>query len=169
MPKAKAIGSFLILGFLLGTISSHAATITYFAANGASVTRTEYKALEAEKYEDLQELEYFLSAKSGWHPSSIYSGLVIISLILYYLNINLSAFFLCLFSNISLILELLFLENPFRMILPKSKSQNVYARLNSKNKKKTRKLTQKIIWIDFLQHPASQHADRLAVELQDAG
>ena len=49
------------MGLMLGAISSHAATINYYAANGATVTKTEYTALEANKSEDLRELNDVLT------------------------------------------------------------------------------------------------------------
>ena len=48
---------------MLGAISSPAATITYYAANGVSVSGAEYKALEAEKSEDLRELKNILTGE----------------------------------------------------------------------------------------------------------
>jgi hypothetical protein len=65
MSKAVTIGSFLILSLMLWAISSHAATITYYAANGRPVTGTEYKALETEKFEDLRELKNILTGEVG--------------------------------------------------------------------------------------------------------
>ena len=52
-----------MLGLMLGAISSPAATITYYAANGASVSGAEYKALEAEKSEDFRELKNILTGE----------------------------------------------------------------------------------------------------------
>jgi phospholipid-binding lipoprotein MlaA len=46
---------------VLWAISSHAATITYYAANGAAITKAEYKAMGAQKSEDLRELKNVLS------------------------------------------------------------------------------------------------------------
>jgi phospholipid-binding lipoprotein MlaA len=45
---------------LLWAISSQAATVTYYAASGAPVTRAEYVTLEAQKSEDLRELKNVL-------------------------------------------------------------------------------------------------------------
>jgi phospholipid-binding lipoprotein MlaA len=61
MTKAITIGSILIFGLVLWAISSHAATITYYAANGAAITKAEYKAMGAQKSEDLRELKNVLS------------------------------------------------------------------------------------------------------------
>ena len=61
MTKAITIGSILIFGLVLWAISSHAATITYFAANGAPVTKAEYEALGAQKSEDLREFKNVLT------------------------------------------------------------------------------------------------------------
>jgi len=61
MAKAIKIGSILIFGLVLWAISSHAATITYYAANGAAITKAEYKALGAQKAVDLRELKNVLS------------------------------------------------------------------------------------------------------------
>jgi phospholipid-binding lipoprotein MlaA len=61
MTKAITIGSILVFGLVLWAISSHAATITYYAANGAAITKAEYKAMGAQKSEDLRELKNVLS------------------------------------------------------------------------------------------------------------
>ena len=56
MLKAITIGSLVILGLLLGIVSSSASATTYYAANGAAVSRAEYKTLEDQQSADLQEL-----------------------------------------------------------------------------------------------------------------
>lgn len=79
--------------------------------------------------------ESFLSAKSGWYPYALFSGLILLSMLLYlfggrwgtYAAIALSAI-----SIISVILELTFRNNPFRILLPKGNSQNVWAFIPSR-------------------------------------
>jgi len=55
----------VILALLLGIVSSSAATTTYYAADGAPVSRAEYKTLEHQQSADLRELHNVLTGEKG--------------------------------------------------------------------------------------------------------
>jgi len=77
-----------------------------------------------------------MSAKSGWYPYALFAALVLIAELLFLFKYPITAFFITLVSIISVITELLFKQNLFRIILPKGKSQNVILKI--KPQKETR-------------------------------
>jgi hypothetical protein len=98
---------------------------------------TTKKELEAAEYisEKLIQLGYepvketFISAKSGWYPYALFAVLVLIAELLFLFRYPITAFFITLVSIVSVITELLFKQNLFRIILPKGKSQNVIVKI----------------------------------------
>jgi hypothetical protein len=83
--------------------------------------------------------EHFISARSGWYPYALFSALLLVSEILSWLGGQWGAVIavvLTVFSLISVLLELAFRPNPFRWLLPKGRSQNVWARISSRNSPK---------------------------------
>jgi hypothetical protein len=78
--------------------------------------------------------ETFLSAKSGWYPYALFSGLIILSTLLHWYGGKwgtYAAIALVIFALVSVVFELAFRNNPIRMLLPKSRSQNVWALIPS--------------------------------------
>ena len=76
--------------------------------------------------------ERFISARSGWYPYALFSGLLLVSELVFWLGGQWGAIFavaVTLFSLISVLLELAFRPNPLRWLLPKGRSQNVWARI----------------------------------------
>ncbi|MGE5123041.1 MAG: M28 family peptidase, partial [Acidobacteriaceae bacterium] len=75
-------------------------------------------------------LETFYSARSIFHPHLLGSGLMLLAFILFPLggrfSVILSAL-ISLFAVVCELLELSFIRNPFRWIVPKGQSQNVFA------------------------------------------
>ncbi len=74
--------------------------------------------------------ETFSSARSIFHPHLLGSGLMLLAFILFPLGGRITATLAALLSIIVLVCELLelsFQNNPFRMIVPKGESQNVFA------------------------------------------
>jgi hypothetical protein len=76
--------------------------------------------------------EPFTSARSAWYPYALFSGLLLVSDVLFWIAGRwgaIAALVLALASIVSVLLELAFRPNPMRWILPKVRSQNVWARL----------------------------------------
>jgi hypothetical protein len=74
--------------------------------------------------------ETFSSARSIFHPHLLGSGLMLVAFILFPLGGKISVILAALLSIFVLVCELLelsFQNNPFRKIVPKGESQNVYA------------------------------------------
>jgi len=74
--------------------------------------------------------ETFSSARSIFHPHLLGSGLMLLAFILFPLGGRITAILAALLSIFVLVCELLelsFQNNPFRMIVPKGESQNVFA------------------------------------------
>ena len=85
-------------------------------------------------------VEPFQSAKSAWLPFALGSGLVIVGEVSFLLGGFyglLLAFWLTVFALSSLVLELMFKQNPFRWILPKGESQNVSVKISPEGSSKT--------------------------------
>lgn len=77
-------------------------------------------------------LETFRSARSGWWPYALYSGLVLVAVALFLAGGQagaLTALVLTIVSLVSVLLELAFRPNPLRWILPRGESQNVCAQI----------------------------------------
>jgi len=75
-------------------------------------------------------LETFSSAKSIFHPHLLASFLMLLAFILFPLGGTITAVLAALLSIFVVVCELMelsFQNNPFRMIMPKGESQNVYA------------------------------------------
>ncbi|GAB4506252.1 MAG: M28 family peptidase [Anaerolineales bacterium] len=86
-------------------------------------------------------VEPFTSAKSAWHPYVLFSALMLVGAILFWLGGRLgaiAALVLALIAIGSVLLELAFRPNPFRAVLPKGRSQNVWARIPPTGAVKTR-------------------------------
>jgi hypothetical protein len=74
--------------------------------------------------------ETFSSAKSIFHPHLLGSGLILLAFILFLIGGRISAILAALLSIFVLVCELLelsFQNNPFRKLVPKGESQNVFA------------------------------------------
>ena len=85
--------------------------------------------------------EPFRSAQSAWYPYVLFSGLLLLGEVLLLLGGRwgaVAAVSLALFSLASVLLELAFRPNPFRALLPKGPSQNVWARVPPTGEVKTR-------------------------------
>lgn len=83
--------------------------------------------------------ETFTSARSSYHPFALYSLLLLVGELLFWVagqTGGVVAAGLGVFSLTSALLELLFRSNPFRWLLPKGKSQNVWVRLQPKGEVK---------------------------------
>lgn len=77
--------------------------------------------------------ETFTSARSAWHPYSLFSGLVLVSEFLFWIGQRwgaIAALALVVLVLVSVLLELAFRSNPLRWVLPKGSSQNVWVRLS---------------------------------------
>ncbi len=77
-------------------------------------------------------VEPFTSAKSAWSPYVLFSALMLVAAALFWAAGSagaIAALVLSLFAIVSVLLELAFRPNPFRAILPKGRSQNVWARI----------------------------------------
>jgi hypothetical protein len=80
--------------------------------------------------------ETFMSARSAWHPYALFSGLLLVCTVLFWLGGRLgaiAALVLALLALGSVLLELAFRPNPLRWVLPKGLSQNVWARLQPRS------------------------------------
>jgi hypothetical protein len=76
--------------------------------------------------------EPFTSARSAWYPYALFAGLVLVSELTFWVGERwgaIAALALTLFALASVLLELAFRPNPLRWLLPKGKSQNVWARI----------------------------------------
>jgi hypothetical protein len=79
--------------------------------------------------------EGFQSGRSTYRPFALFSGLVLLSVALFWWGGRRGAAvaaLLTLVSLVSVLLELAFRPNPFRWLLPKGQSQNVWARIEPK-------------------------------------
>ena len=75
--------------------------------------------------------ETFTSARSAWYPYASFAGLVLVGEILFWTAGRWGAIIAAVLTAVALIsvlLELAFRPNPFRWILPRGRSQNVWAR-----------------------------------------
>ncbi|MFW9805526.1 MAG: M28 family metallopeptidase [Candidatus Thorarchaeota archaeon] len=84
-------------------------------------------------------VETFRSARSAWFPFALGSGLVLIGLILYLFGGFfglLLAILISILALSSLVLELMFKPNLFRLVLPKGDSQNVSVNIPSQESTK---------------------------------
>jgi hypothetical protein len=78
------------------------------------------------------EISPFASARSAWYPFALFSGLMLIALAFFLVGgriASLVAPALAAVSVASVLLELAFLPNPLRWILPSAESRNVSARI----------------------------------------
>ena len=76
--------------------------------------------------------ESFSSAKSAWHPVVLFCGAVLVAEVLFLLEGlwgAVAAVLLAGYVLSSVLLELAFRSNPLRWLLPKARSQNVWARI----------------------------------------
>ncbi len=84
-------------------------------------------------------LETFRSARSIFHPHLLASCLMLLAFILFPLGGKTTAILAALLSIVVLVSELLelsFINNPFRMIVPKGQSQNVFATILPKGEQR---------------------------------
>lgn len=80
--------------------------------------------------------EPFTSPRSVWHPYVLFSGLMLVSELLFWFGGRcgaIAALLLTLLALVSVLLELAFRSNPLRWILPKGPSQNVWAGLEPRD------------------------------------
>jgi hypothetical protein len=80
-------------------------------------------------------LETFKSARSIFHPHLLASCLILVAFIIFPLSGKTTAILAALLSIFVLVCELLelsFVNNPFRMIVPKGQSQNIFATIPPK-------------------------------------
>lgn len=78
------------------------------------------------------ETESFTSARYAWQPFALFSGLMLATLALFLANgtiAGITALILGAASVASVLLELSFLPNPLRWLLPRAQSQNVATRI----------------------------------------
>jgi hypothetical protein len=78
------------------------------------------------------EIGSFSSARSGWYPFALFSGLMLIALAFFLVGGRIGSLVapaLGAVSVASVLLELSFLPNPLRWVLPRAQSQNVSARI----------------------------------------
>jgi hypothetical protein len=76
--------------------------------------------------------EPFASATSAWYPYALFAGLVLSGAIAFWVGGRsgaIAALALALSAIVSVLLELTFLPNPLRWLLPRGKSQNVWAKI----------------------------------------
>lgn len=76
--------------------------------------------------------ETFTSARSSYYPYVLFAGLILVGEVLFLVGGRwgaVAALLLILFAIVSVLLELAFMPNPFRRLLPKGRSQNVWARI----------------------------------------
>jgi hypothetical protein len=81
-------------------------------------------------------IESFISARSAWYPYALFSGLMLVSELLFWLGDRwgaIAALALAATALASVLLELAFRPNPLRWLLPKGRSQNVWARLQPRD------------------------------------
>lgn len=80
--------------------------------------------------------ETFMSARSSYSPFVIFAGLILAGEILFWTGTRWGSFIalmLVLFAVGSVLLELTFRSNPFRWLLPKGESQNVWTRIQPRD------------------------------------
>jgi hypothetical protein len=83
--------------------------------------------------------EVFRSGRSTYHPFALFSGLVLLSVALFWWGGRWGAAAAALLTGTSLVsvlLELAFRPNPFRWVLPKGRSQNIWSRVEPKQEAK---------------------------------
>jgi hypothetical protein len=83
--------------------------------------------------------ENFSSSRSTYYPFALFSGLVLVSVLLFWRGGRgggAAAAALAFIALISVLLELAFRPNPFRWLLPKGQSQNVWVRIEPKGEPK---------------------------------
>ena len=76
--------------------------------------------------------EHFTSARSNWHPYALFSGLVLVGELLFWVGGRWGAWAalaLTVMAMASVLLEMTFRSNPLRWLLPRGRSQNVWARV----------------------------------------
>ncbi len=85
-------------------------------------------------------VETFLSARSAWWPSSLGLGIALIASLLSWLGgrVLIVSIAISIIALFSLLLEISFIPNPLRWMLPKGKSQNVWAVIPPQGKVKRR-------------------------------
>jgi len=80
--------------------------------------------------------EPFTSARSAWYPYALFSGLALVGALLFWVGGRWGAavaLALTLLALVSTLLELAFRPNPLRRVLPKGRSQNVWARIEPRD------------------------------------
>ncbi len=86
-------------------------------------------------------VEPFTSAKSAWYPYVLFSALMLLGVALFGIAGKfgaIAALVLAILAIGSVLLELAFRPNPFRAVLPKGRSQNVWARIRPTGEVKNR-------------------------------
>jgi len=84
--------------------------------------------------------ELFTSARSNYHPLLLSAGLFLLGEILFWiwgLTGAIVAFVLCLLILVAILLELTLRPNPLRWLIPKGRSQNVWAKIPASGKTRT--------------------------------
>jgi hypothetical protein len=77
-------------------------------------------------------IEPFISARSNWYPYALFSGLIIVSTLVFLFGDHwgtIVALTLTALSLLSVLFELSFKPNPIRWVLPTGTSQNTWARI----------------------------------------
>lgn len=123
---------------IMDRIKTHVHYLSVEIGPRGSTTPAERHAAEYAKkvYTDLglsPLVEYFLSAKSAWQPFTLGMGMVLIMEVIFWFGKQMGsaiAAIIAFLTVVSLILELSFISNPLRWVLPKGKSQNVSVRLD---------------------------------------
>lgn len=114
--------------------------IRYLAKTIGPRGSTTAKEAEAARYaaQVLQEaglepvIEPFISARSAWYPYALFSGVMLVGELMFWIGGRwgaIVALVLAVLALASVLLELAFRPNPLRWLLPKGRSQNVWARL----------------------------------------
>lgn len=104
----------------------------------AEYARAHFKSLGLDTY-----WEAFTSPTTGWRPFSVAAMIGLISLALYWLGGRagaLAAGLAMLITTVSVFLEMYFRPNILRMLMPKGRSQNVWARIPASGPRKRRVL-----------------------------
>lgn len=86
-------------------------------------------------------VESFTSARSAWYPYVLFSALMLVGAVLFWIGGRagaIAALIVGLFAIGCVLLELAFRPNPFRAILPKGRSQNVWTRIPPTSEVKNR-------------------------------
>jgi hypothetical protein len=82
------------------------------------------------------EIGSFASARSGWQPFALFSGLMLIALASFLVGGEIGSLVAAALGAVgvaSVLLELSFLSNPLRWLLPRAESQNVSARIPARD------------------------------------